>query len=33
MGGGLSGVAIRAPIFTAMMMMGLIVLGIFSFRA
>ncbi|HEX3160802.1 MAG TPA: efflux RND transporter permease subunit, partial [Gemmatimonadaceae bacterium] len=31
-GSGLSGVAIRRPIFTAMVMLGLIVLGIFSFR-
>jgi HAE1 family hydrophobic/amphiphilic exporter-1 len=31
-GSGLSGVAIRRPIFTAMMMLGLIVLGIFSYR-
>ncbi|HEX2207219.1 MAG TPA: efflux RND transporter permease subunit [Longimicrobium sp.] len=31
-GGGLSGVAIRRPVFTAMMMFGLIVLGIFGFR-
>ncbi len=30
--GGLSGVAIRRPIFTAMIMLGLIVVGIFSFR-
>ena len=31
-GGGLSGVAIRRPIFTMMIMVGLIVLGIFSYR-
>ncbi|HEX5829711.1 MAG TPA: efflux RND transporter permease subunit, partial [Gemmatimonadaceae bacterium] len=31
-GTGLSGVAIRRPIFTLMMMLGLIVLGIFSYR-
>lgn len=31
-GGGLSGVAIRRPVFTAMMMIGLVVLGLFSFR-
>src|SRR5690606_30839149 len=31
-GGGLSGVAIRRPIFTLMMMMGLIVLGFFSYN-
>jgi HAE1 family hydrophobic/amphiphilic exporter-1 len=31
-GGGLSGVAIRRPVFTTMMMLGLVVLGIFSFR-
>lgn len=31
-GGGLSGVAIRRPVFTTMMMLGLIVLGLFSFR-
>ncbi len=31
-GGGLSGVAIRRPVFTAMMMLGLMVLGIFAFR-
>ncbi|MBX6364943.1 MAG: efflux RND transporter permease subunit [Gemmatimonadetes bacterium] len=31
-GGGLSGVAIRRPVFTAMVMLGLVVLGIFSFR-
>src|SRR5690606_13445483 len=31
-GSGLSGVAIRRPIFTTMIMTGLIVLGIFSFR-
>ena len=31
-GGGLSDVAIRRPVFTAMLMLGLIVLGLFSFR-
>ncbi|HEU4451944.1 MAG TPA: efflux RND transporter permease subunit [Longimicrobium sp.] len=31
-GGGLSGVAVRRPVFTTMMMVGLIVLGIFAFR-
>ncbi len=31
-GGGLSGIAIRRPVFTSMVMMGLVVLGIFSFR-
>jgi HAE1 family hydrophobic/amphiphilic exporter-1 len=31
-GGGLSAVAIRRPIFTMMVMLGLIVLGIFSYR-
>ena len=31
-GGGLSGVAVRRPVFTTMMMLGLIVLGIFGFR-
>jgi HAE1 family hydrophobic/amphiphilic exporter-1 len=31
-GGGLSGVAVRRPVFTSMMMFGLIVLGIFGFR-
>jgi HAE1 family hydrophobic/amphiphilic exporter-1 len=31
-GGGVSGVAVRRPVFTAMMMFGLIVLGIFGFR-
>ena len=30
--GGLSGVAIRRPVFTAMVMFGLVVLGFFSFR-
>ena len=30
--GGLSGIAIRRPVFTTMVMMGLIVLGIFAFR-
>jgi HAE1 family hydrophobic/amphiphilic exporter-1 len=31
-GSGLSGLAIRRPIFTTMMMLGLVVLGLFSFR-
>lgn len=31
-GGGLSGMAIRRPVFTTMIMLGLIVLGLFSFR-
>ena len=31
-GGGLSGVSIRRPVFTTMMMLGLIVLGIFGYR-
>jgi HAE1 family hydrophobic/amphiphilic exporter-1 len=31
-GGGLSGLAIRRPIFTTMMMLSLVVLGLFSFR-
>src|ERR1041384_8358839 len=31
-GGGLSGVAIRRPVFTTMMMVGLVVLGIFGYR-
>lgn len=31
-GGGLSGIAIRRPVFTSMVMLGLVVLGIFSFR-
>ena len=31
-GGGLSAVAIRRPVFTAMIMAGLVVLGIFSFQ-
>ena len=31
-GGGLSGVSIRRPVFTAMFMLGLVVLGLFSFR-
>ncbi len=31
-GGGLSAVAIRRPVFTSMVMLGLIVLGLFSFR-
>jgi hydrophobic/amphiphilic exporter-1 (mainly G- bacteria), HAE1 family len=30
--GGLSGVAIRRPVFTTMVMVGLVVLGIFSYR-
>ena len=30
--GGLSGTAIRRPVFTAMVMLGLVVLGFFSFR-
>ncbi|MES2523963.1 MAG: efflux RND transporter permease subunit [Gemmatimonadota bacterium] len=30
--GGLSGLAIRRPVFTAMVMLGLIVLGLFSYR-
>lgn len=30
--GGLSGVAIRRPVFTAMVMLGLVVLGLFSYR-
>ena len=30
--GGLSGVAIRRPVFTAMIMLGLVTMGIFSFR-
>ncbi|HSJ16422.1 MAG TPA: efflux RND transporter permease subunit [Longimicrobiales bacterium] len=32
LGGGLSGVAIRRPVFTGMVMLALIVLGLFSFR-
>jgi len=32
LGGGLSGVAIRRPVFTSMMMLALIVLGFFSLR-
>jgi HAE1 family hydrophobic/amphiphilic exporter-1 len=32
LGGGLSGVAIRRPVFTTMLMLALIVLGFFSFR-
>src|SRR3990172_160496 len=32
LGGGLSGVAIRRPVFTSMMMVALIVLGLFSLR-
>ena len=31
-GAGLSGVAIRRPVFTAMIMLGLVVLGLFSYR-
>ncbi|MHB1298740.1 MAG: efflux RND transporter permease subunit [Gemmatimonadaceae bacterium] len=31
-GGGLSALAIRRPVFTAMVMLGLVVLGFFSFR-
>ncbi|MDR0786710.1 MAG: efflux RND transporter permease subunit [Gemmatimonadota bacterium] len=31
-GGGISGLAIRRPVFTSMVMIGMIVLGIFSFR-
>jgi HAE1 family hydrophobic/amphiphilic exporter-1 len=31
-GGGISGVAVRRPVFTSMVMFGLIVLGIFAFR-
>ena len=31
-GGGLSGLAIRRPVFTTMVMIGLVVLGIFSYR-
>ncbi len=31
-GGGLSGVSIRRPVFTTMVMLGLVVMGIFSFR-
>ncbi|MQA88762.1 MAG: MMPL family transporter [Gemmatimonas sp.] len=31
-GGGVSGLSIRRPVFTAMVMIGLIVLGLFSFR-
>lgn len=31
-GGGLSGLAIRRPVFTAMVMLGLVVLGVFGFR-
>src|SRR5207253_10283609 len=30
--GGLSGTAIRRPVFTTMLMVGLIVLGLFSYR-
>ncbi|HEX8454697.1 MAG TPA: efflux RND transporter permease subunit [Longimicrobium sp.] len=32
MGGGLSALAIRRPVFTTMMMVGLVVLGIFGYR-
>jgi HAE1 family hydrophobic/amphiphilic exporter-1 len=32
LGGGLSGVSIRRPVFTSMLMLALIVLGFFSFR-
>jgi HAE1 family hydrophobic/amphiphilic exporter-1 len=31
-GGGLSGIAIRRPVFTTMVMIGLIVLGVFGYR-
>ncbi len=31
-GGGLSGTAIRRPVFTTMLMLGLVVLGLFTFR-
>ncbi|HKJ92517.1 MAG TPA: efflux RND transporter permease subunit, partial [Longimicrobiales bacterium] len=31
-GGGLSGIAIRRPVFTIMVMLGLVVLGIFGYR-
>jgi HAE1 family hydrophobic/amphiphilic exporter-1 len=31
-GGGLSGTAIRRPVFTAMLMVGLVVMGLFSYR-
>jgi HAE1 family hydrophobic/amphiphilic exporter-1 len=31
-GGGISGVAIRRPVFTAMLMVGLVVMGLFSYR-
>ncbi len=31
-GGGLSGVAIRRPVFTTMIMLGLVVLGLFAYR-
>ena len=31
-GGGLSGMAIRRPVFTTMMMVGLVVLGLFGYR-
>ena len=31
-GGGLSGLAIRRPVFTTMVMLGLVVMGLFSFR-
>src|SRR4051812_30326994 len=30
--GGLSGVSIRRPVFTTMMMVGLVVLGLFGYR-
>ncbi len=31
-GSGISGIAVRRPVFTAMVMLGLVVLGLFSFR-
>src|SRR5215218_1306175 len=31
-GGGLSGLAIRRPVFTTMVMLGLVVLGLFNYR-
>src|SRR5829696_2799740 len=31
-GGGLSGLAIRRPVFTTMIMLGLVVMGLFSYR-
>jgi hydrophobic/amphiphilic exporter-1 (mainly G- bacteria), HAE1 family len=31
-GGGISGIAIRRPVFTTMVMVGLVVLGLFAFR-